>query len=236
MTNSSRRVSAECVRKTFSGYTLNLLQPRDVLDRQIIGSIMEVNQEKRVARELAGLLWTWWQGDELPALARVNDLMVATTTDYELLADLAETELIEMRARAVSQYRPYVAWVAGTPVAYGWSAAGRSRFGRPVVEFTVPRANRYLLDFATLPAWRGRGIYPHVLQTIIAQESGDVERFWILHQAGNEASRRGIAKAGFQQAAEIQFLEGGGLGVVATGNNIERARAGAAVLGLPLAD
>lgn len=199
----------------------------------MINDRIGTNRENPVIREPAGVLWTWWRGDDLPALAGLNNLTVATTADYEMLANLAEAELIEMKARAVSKYRPYVAWIAETPVAYGWSAAGRTRFGRPAVVFTVPRANRYLLDFATLPAWRGRGIYPHVLQTIIGQEGGEVDRFWIVHQALNEASRRGIAKAGFQQAAKVYFLENGSFGLVATGN-MERARAGAELLGLPL--
>jgi hypothetical protein len=70
------------------------------------------------------------------------------------------------------------------------------------------------------------------LQAIIAAEAAKVDRFWILHHRDNTASARGIAKAGFALAAEIWFLDGGGLGLVDVGMP-ERARAGAALLGLP---
>jgi GNAT superfamily N-acetyltransferase len=102
------------------------------------------------------------------------------------------------------------------------------------VAFEVPPGNRYLMDFYTLPAWRGRGIYPRLLQAILARESAEAKRFWILHHRGNVASARGIEKAGFGRVAEIHFVAGGGLGLVALGPG-ERSGSGARLLGLPIA-
>lgn len=184
---------------------------------------------------LAGLLWAWWRQDRLPAMAQANPLSISTTSNYEQLAALSGTELVAVVERVATQHRPYVARVGERPVAYGWSAAGRTSFGSPAVRITVPAANRYLLDFATLPAWRGQGIYPALLQAILLQEGGQAERFWILHEASNQASARGIAKAGFQPVGEIHFLRRGGLGLTPM-NASERAQAGADLLGLPLID
>ena len=129
-------------------------------------------------------------------------------------------------------HRPYIAHLGPDPVAYGWSATCEAEFGG-LQEFKGPPANRYLWDFATLPAWRGLGIYPRLLQTIVAREAGDAERFWILNQLGNSASASGITKAAFHVVGEVVFLIGGGLGLVPIGR-IDRARAGAELLGLRL--
>jgi hypothetical protein len=97
----------------------------------------------------------------------------------------------------------------------------------------VPEANRYLWGFVTLPSWRGRGIYPRLLQAILLQEAGDAERFWIVHQLANTASARGIAKAGFHLAGKLYFLREGGIGVTPVGAP-DRGSAGADLLGLPI--
>ncbi len=59
-------------------------------------------------------------------------------------------------------------------------------------------SDRALWDFVTFEAWRGRGIYPLLLQAILRTEQSEAERFWIGHRADNDASKRGILKAGFQ--------------------------------------
>lgn len=152
-----------------------------------------------------------------------------------LRVDAVFARAAEIAARVETVHRPYVAWIGATPVAYGWSAAGRTRFGLPPVSFSVPPGDRYLMDFATLPAWRGRGIYPGLLQAILEAEATDAARFWVLHHRGNVASARGIEKAGFKLAAEIWFLDEGGLGLVDAGSE-ERAREGGGLLGLPVVE
>ena len=182
---------------------------------------------------LAGLLWTWWYGDVLPSLPELQGLRVSTVEDLDLLSCLCRLEIPEIEERLRTAHQPYVAWIGTVPVAYGWSASGLTHFGSPPVSFIVPLGNRYLMDFATLPAWHGRGIYPRLLQAILDQECSDAERFWILHHRDNVASARGIQKAGFAHVAEIHFLETGGLGIVPLENS-DRALAGAHLLGLPV--
>jgi hypothetical protein len=92
----------------------------------------------------------------------------------------------------------------------------------------------YLWDFQTLPDWRARGIYPHLLQAILTEHGSNLHRFWIITTPENRASSRGIEKAGFTAVAELAFTEQRRAGVVAAESRDERARAGAAVLGLEL--
>ena len=183
--------------------------------------------------ELAGLLWTWWRGDALPSLSALQDLRVCSVEDLDLMSRLCGLEMSQIEVRLRTAHQPYVTWIGAVPVAYGWSASGPTHFGSPPVSFVVSPGNRYLMDFATLPAWRGRGIYPRLLRAILDRERIDAECFWILHHRDNAASARGIEKAGFANVAEIHFLEGGGLGILPL-QDTNRALAGAQLLGLPV--
>ena len=75
------------------------------------------------------------------------------------------------------------------PVAFGVLDAG--------LHWELEPGECGLWDFATLPAWRGRGMYPCLLQAIFEQEA-EARSFWIGHLGENTASRRGICAAGFQ--------------------------------------
>lgn len=178
-------------------------------------------------------LATWWSGDPLPALREVEGLRVAASEDAGLIAELAGLDPNEARRRLTTHHRAYLAYIGAAPVAYGWVALEGADIGELGVQFTLPAGNRYLWDFATLPAWRGRGIYPRLLQAILRAEVENVDRFWIIYAPENGASQSGIEKAGFRFAGELSFRREGGTGLVA-GAHAERARAGAALLGVPL--
>lgn len=99
----------------------------------------------------------------------------------------------------------------------------------------LPRGDRYLWDFATLPAWCGRGLYPHLLQGIIAAEAAEAGLLWIIHAPENRASCRGIARAGFVPVGKLSFRADGTAGFRPVDRSA-RARVGAALLGVPLLD
>ena len=136
--------------------------------------------------------------------------------------------------RMQGKHRPYVAYMHNTPVAAGWSATDQAEFAEGLVHFRIPAKNRYFYFFVTLPEWRNRGIYTHLLQTILRIESAENERFWILHEMVNTASARAIAKAGFQLTSKVCILSDDTPCFVPESKDIERARAGASVFGLPL--
>ena len=149
------------------------------------------------------VFYTWWRGDVLPALPLLPGFRVASTTNYRLIADLAHLHVVDVVDRVESGHRPYVAYLHGMPTAYGWSARDAASIAEIGLAFGVSPGNRYLWDFATLPAWRGRGIYSRLLQTILEQEAGEVDRFWIGHLPMNLASARGIQAAGFRCVGTI---------------------------------
>ena len=132
--------------------------------------------------------YTWWRGDPLPALAPLAGFRAAPCADGALLARLHGLGEAEMNERIAGENRPYVAWLGGEPVAYGWAATVAFGVVDDGLYWTLEPGERGLWDFATLPAWRGRGVYPRLLQA----------SFWIGHLGENSASRRGICAAGFQ--------------------------------------
>src|SRR5690349_10043521 len=107
-------------------------------------------------------LFTWWQGDLLPTLRALDGFHAVASDDVQLLAALTGREETEVQRRLLSHHRPYVASIGKVPVAYGWVALEGADIGELDVQFTLPRGDRYLWDFKTLPAWRGRGIYPRL--------------------------------------------------------------------------
>ncbi len=178
-------------------------------------------------------LFTWWRGDPLPILPELDGFHAAASDNADLLATLAGLDLEEARRRLAGHHRPYVAYLGGVPVAYGWVALEGADIGELDVQFTLPAGDRYLWDFKTLPEWRGRGIYPRLLQAILRAESRDAEHFWIIHAPENGASQAGIEKAGFRVAGELSFRRNEGAGLVPA-DLPARAHVGAALLGVPL--
>jgi GNAT superfamily N-acetyltransferase len=179
-------------------------------------------------------LWTWSQGDTLPALEALDDLEIDSATDAHDLASLTNLGVIDVRARLAAGNRCYVASIRGTSVAYGWAAAGDASIGELSISFGVAAQDRYLWDFKTLPQWRGLGIYPRLLQAILRQEGLEAVRFWIINAPENVASARGIDKAGFRVVGDLAFADDGRAALVAI--DAAAARAGARLLGVEVID
>lgn len=176
---------------------------------------------------------TWWRGYPLPLLSPLSDFCATPTTDAGILAQLAHLSLAEVEQRLHQGHRPYVGWLEGQPVAYGWVATQQAHIGELDVTITLPPTERYLWDFATLPAWRGRGLYPRLLQAILRAEVAEAAHFWIIAAPENRASTAGIAKAGFTSIAHLSFQRMGEPGLIAIDGD-ERAAAAAALLQVPL--
>ena len=172
--------------------------------------------EERHGTELdqsGGSFYGWRRGWPLPDLVTRpgGEVSIETTPAVELLAHLAALPESEVARRLNEGHHIFLLRVDGEPAAYGWSATGPADIGGLALSFVVPRGERYLWDFVTLPAYRGRGLYPLLLQEILRRQMGRAEWFWIGHEPHNQASRRGILKAGFRLAGGIRRLRGGEL-------------------------
>ena len=143
--------------------------------------------------------------DRMPSLSELPALSVSRETSAALMATLQGRSAEQMQRRFDDGHRAYVARFNGEPAAWGWVATRTADIGELGTAFTIPDGERYLWNFVTLPAFRGMGIYPRLLQAIVRAESRDAERFWIGYAPENHASGSGIAKAGFHALAEMSF-------------------------------
>ena len=169
---------------------------------------------------------TWWRGDSLPKLPSLPEFSARRATDLPLLEQLTHLPEPILTARFDAEHDIVVAFLADEPAGYGWLARRSGGIEELDYRFDLPDGNGYLWDFVTLPAWRGRGVYPHLLQTIVRQEAG-IERFWIGYQAHNLASARGIQKAGFQVVGDLAMTDGHASGFTAEPG--ERGQAASAI-------
>lgn len=96
----------------------------------------------------------------------------------------------------------WLARVDSAAVGWGWSAQRELSIGELGIDRPIASGNRYLWDFFTIPTWRGRGIYPRLLQEIVTRDLA-AERFWLGHDMGNLPSWRGIARAGFRDVGAL---------------------------------
>ncbi len=178
-----------------------------------------------------GLFYTWWRGDPLPALPDVAGLSIEPVTGERVHEVVIQLDVSEIEERANEGHQLYAASVAGEVVGWGFSATSTAAIGEHGITVVLPAGNRYLWDFVTVPEWRGRGIYPHMLQAIIAHER-DVEQFWVGHDFSNVASGRGILRSGFHLVGKLYPVHEGGFVLVSI-DDPERTRIGASILGVP---
>lgn len=147
------------------------------------------------------------------------------------MATLQERTQEVMQSRFAEDHRAYVAWMDDTPAAWGWVATRRADIGEVGRSFAVANGERYLWNFVTCASYRGRGIYPRLLDAIVRAESSEAERFWIAYAPENRASGAGIQRAGFVTMAELSFDADGraALRALIPGG----ARAASRVFGIP---
>jgi GNAT superfamily N-acetyltransferase len=184
--------------------------------------------------EPVGRFHAWWRGDPLPALPGLSDLSIFPSDDVRTLAQLLAIDAREIEERMRRGDRPWLARIAGAVVGWGWSAAAELSIGELGISRPIPPGNRYLWDFFTVPPWRGRGIYPRLLQAIVSREV-DADRFWLGHDLDNAASARGVAKSGFRQAGVLYRRENETF-VLVPSEPLDRAVAAASLFGVGFVD
>jgi GNAT superfamily N-acetyltransferase len=141
----------------------------------------------------------------LPTLPGMAGLRIHRERSARAMALVQGKPEIEMQRRFGEGHRAYVATLDGEPAAFGWVATSSARIGELAATVTLPAGDRYLWNFVTMPRFRGRGIYPRLLEAIVRAESRVARRFWIVYAPENHASGAGIGKAGFTTVADLSF-------------------------------
>ncbi|HVO33198.1 MAG TPA: GNAT family N-acetyltransferase [Elusimicrobiota bacterium] len=90
-------------------------------------------------------------------------------------------------------------------VHYAWLTRTLRDFGSLGLRVELPAKHAWIYDCFTVPSHRGRSIFPHVLIKIVGDMHRQAaERVWVDARVSNDASIRGILKAGFEEAALLQ--------------------------------
>lgn len=95
-----------------------------------------------------------------------------------------------------------------TPAAFGWAGTGRPWVSETEQHLVLPARTPWIYDCHTFPAFRGRGLYPQLLNAIcrdLAQRHG-ARRVLVGCLRENHASWRGIRKAGFHRCGSMTLL------------------------------
>ncbi|WP_247235586.1 hypothetical protein [Telluribacter sp. SYSU D00476] len=138
----------------------------------------------------------------------MNGLKIIQNREPSFMAEIGQTTIGEAENRFAAGHKAYVAYLHGRPAAFGWVATQSARIGELNHEFRLPPNHRYLWNFRTLVAYRGLGIYPHLLRFIMTIELAEAEYLWIMHAPENTASERGILKAGFTLTGQVSVING----------------------------
>lgn len=175
------------------------------------------------------MIATRHRNDAAPMLDAFAGFSVRRETSAAVMAALQHRTEIDMGRRMWDEHRAYVASIDGEDVAFGWVATDTAMIGEIDSTFFIPKRERYLWNFVTLPGHRGKGLYPRLLDAIVQAEMADAERFWVAYAPENHASGSGIHKAGFATVAQISFDQ---QGVPAIRMLVEGAPSPAKMLGL----
>lgn len=153
------------------------------------------------------MLYAFTKQDMIPSFPLPGNLEIRESDSPELMSGLGQISLIEAVSRFGNENKAFVAYWNDVPAAFGWMAMGKARIGELNHEFILPEWHRYLWNFRTLPDFRGRGIYPHILQHILATEKEHTDCFWIMHAPENNSSQKGILKAGFRFVSMVSVID-----------------------------
>jgi ribosomal protein S18 acetylase RimI-like enzyme len=100
--------------------------------------------------------------------------------------------------------RCYVARVDGALASYGWVSFGEEWISELAMHIRLAPGDVYIWDCATLPAYRGQGLYPALLGHMVNELRAEgLHRAWIGADTGSVASQKGIVRAGFQPIADF---------------------------------
>jgi ribosomal protein S18 acetylase RimI-like enzyme len=138
------------------------------------------------------------------AVVRIAD------TGSELLRKLCAKYTPNNFASRINQERCcYVALRGDVIAGYAWVATGALYIDEIARACRIPAGEIFIYDAFVDAEQRGRGIYPAMLAAVLAdyRREGNTQAALIAAASVNQASIRGIRKAGFEEWKKVGYLE-----------------------------
>ncbi|HEY6540743.1 MAG TPA: GNAT family N-acetyltransferase [Ktedonobacteraceae bacterium] len=102
--------------------------------------------------------------------------------------------------------RCYAGFHGDEIVTYGWVTFDEESIGELGLTARMRKAESYIWDCATPPAYRGKRLYPALLAHILSALSTEgISRAWLGTDADNIPSQKGVALVGFQPILNVGF-------------------------------
>jgi len=131
------------------------------------------------------------------------------------LATAMELPESEVLARLARGCRVIAAWHGDEVASYCWVSVHREHVGELARDLSLPAGESYVWDCATVPRYRGQGLYRSLLRQIAETLAGEGQRrVWIGASSTNEASNRTFAAVGFRPAASVVSVRVAGRGLI----------------------
>ncbi len=158
--------------------------------------------------QLVGLFWTLNLAETLPVVSAPRVPATFLRAGPEIAAELAGVMGFADSEPVLQRFQRgchcYLARRAGQLVAYGWITFDEELIGGLDLRVRLLPGEAYIWDCATLPAYRGQGLYPALLGHMQRElQHAGHQRLWIGMDADNLPSQAGVARAGFQRIIDL---------------------------------
>jgi len=190
-----------------------------------------------------GTLWMMKPGWMVPVRVRADTSVVFERVGEEAVGELVQAMELEGSEEVLRRFaggrQCYVGRVEGRVATFGWvtcavTPSGEEEgIGELGLSIRLREGEAYIWGCETLPAYRGRRLYPALLAYIVDElwaagprvvarptgmtcgprkggdptRSGGVSRVWIGADADNLASQKGFVLVGFQPIADMVLME-----------------------------
>jgi len=136
-------------------------------------------------------------------------------TETSALAEAMAVPEAEVAARLARGCRVMAARQGEEVAGYCWISTQWEHVGELARELALPPGESYVWDCATLPRFRGRGLYTSLLRQAAATLAGEGQRrVWIGASSTNQASNRTFTTVGFRPAVAVVSLRLAGRGLI----------------------
>jgi ribosomal protein S18 acetylase RimI-like enzyme len=147
-----------------------------------------------------------------PPAARFGPVGPPAAATIAAAMDVPDAEVGSRMARGS---RALAAWHGEEIASYCWVSTLREHVGELGRDLTLPPGESYVWDCATVPRFRGRGLYTALLRAVAGTLAAEGQhRAWIGASSTNLASNRTFASVGFRAAASVVSVRLAGHGVI----------------------
>ena len=154
-----------------------------------------------------GILWMLRLDGPLPGSPQPRIPVSFSRADLEEAGELALVMGLDNPDPVLQRFhrgsRCYIAR-ADKIVAYGWISFDEEDIGELGLRIRLNKGEAYVWDCGTLPAYRGKRLYPALLGYMLCElQNAGFQRVWIGTDADNLPSQIGVALAGCQPILDV---------------------------------